>query len=73
MRKTVLVLFLRLSVVGLLVWIEVFLDAVHAIFETFHSFAQAFHQLRDFLSSKQEKNNKYDEYNFRCSKHNINV
>ena len=61
------VLVLRLSLFGLLVWIEVFLDAVHAIFETFHSFAQAFHQLRDFLSSKQEKNNKYDEYNFRCS------
>lgn len=61
------VLFFRFCVVGLLVWIEVFLDAVYAIFETFHSFAQAFHQLRNFLSSKQEKNDEYDEYNFRCS------
>lgn len=67
MREADVVLFLCLSVFGLLVRIEVFLDAVYAIFETFHSFAQAFHQLRDFLSSKQEKNNKYDEYNFRCS------
>lgn len=67
MRKTVVVLFLRLSVFGLLIRIKIFLDAVYAIFETFHSFAQAFHQLRDFLSSKQEKNDEYDEYNFRCS------